>query len=448
MSRHRRVVWSEGMLLSPQHLQQWERHAHHAADQRLRALQPFASGFTELKLDRDQLRNGRFGILEARGVLPDGTAFAIPGDDPIPVPRVIANHFDARQESMLVHLGAPSANPGRSQLGDLSEPGSPGPRYRPEPVELADDNDTSSVRPVTVGQRNFSILFPKDAIDDYDALPVAELVRTSQGSYAPRDEFVPPCLAIGASEALMKWIESAREMVITKSDELSSRRSLRGDLADFTPGDFAGFGQLLRSNAYLPLLEHLVRHRHAHPEQAYRLLVALAGELCTFSARLSPKKLPAYDHQSPGTTFKELHAVLLQLLRIRDETRWVLIPLERRDSMLVGHIEDPRLFERQASFFLAAGGEMEKDRLIRDLPKKVKIASQSQIDKIIELALPGVTPDFTPDPPVAIPRKPNDFYFKLNQDDEAWSGIRGAKTIAIYAGDMPGLSFELVGLRE
>ena len=65
MSRHRRVVWSEGMLLSPQHLQQWERHAHHAADQRLRALQPFASGFTELKLDRDQLRNGRFGILEA-----------------------------------------------------------------------------------------------------------------------------------------------------------------------------------------------------------------------------------------------------------------------------------------------------------------------------------------------------------------------------------------------
>jgi type VI secretion system protein ImpJ len=238
-------------------------------------------------------------------------------------------------------------------------------------------------------------------------------------------------------------------MVITKSDELASRRSLRGDLADFTPGDFAGFGQLMRANAYIPLLEHLVQYRRAHPEAAYELLVSLAGELCTFSARVSAKKLPRYDHQALGTTFKELHSVLMQLLRIRDETRWVQILLEKRDSLFVGQVEDPRLFERDAAFFLAAYADMEKDKLLRDLPGKIKIASQSQIDTIVELALPGVKPVFTQDPPVAIPRKPNFFYFKLDATGDAWDSIKGSKSVAIYAPpDMPGLSFELVGLRE
>jgi type VI secretion system protein ImpJ len=437
------------MLLSPQHLQQWDRHGHHALDERLRAVQPFAAGFTQLKLDRDQLRNGRIGILEARGVLPDGTPFAIPEDDPAPAPRAIGDHFGARQESLLVQLGMPASRAGRAQLGEAGAPGTPGPRYTAEAVEMADDNDAASVRPISIARRNLALVFPTDALDEHDLLPVTELIRTGQGSYAPREDFVPPCLAIGASDILMKWIESAREMVITKSDELASRRSLRGDLADFTPGDFAGFGQLMRANAYIPLLEHLVQYRNAHPEAAYWLLVSLAGELCTFSARVSAKKLPHYDHQALGTTFKELHAALLQLLRIRDETRWVQIPLERRDSLYLGQVDDPRLFERDASFFLAASAEMEKDRLLRDLPVKVKIASQSQIDTIIELALPGVTPVFTQDPPVAIPRKPNFFYFKLNTTGDAWDSIRGSKNVAIYApADMPGLNFELVGLRE
>src|SRR5262249_51357000 len=141
VSRHRRVVWSEGMLLSPQHLQQWDRYTHHLLDERLRVVEPMAWGFTRLEVDRDALRNGRFAILSASGVLPAGPAFALPEDDALPVPRSIEEHFPTRQETLTLSLGVPSARLGRPQLGEAPHPGTPGPRYAPDSMEIADDND-------------------------------------------------------------------------------------------------------------------------------------------------------------------------------------------------------------------------------------------------------------------------------------------------------------------
>ena len=44
MSWRTKVVWSEGMLLQPQHLQQSERHADHARHVLLRSTTPYAWG--------------------------------------------------------------------------------------------------------------------------------------------------------------------------------------------------------------------------------------------------------------------------------------------------------------------------------------------------------------------------------------------------------------------
>src|SRR6266536_896032 len=100
------------MLLSPQHLQQWDRYVHHLVRERFRAAHGFDWGFTRLELDRDALPNGRVAVNEARGVLPDGTPFAIPEDDPAPAARLIEGHFGAKQESVVVHLGLPAARAG------------------------------------------------------------------------------------------------------------------------------------------------------------------------------------------------------------------------------------------------------------------------------------------------------------------------------------------------
>ena len=454
MSQNSRVVWSEGLLLAPQHLQQWDRHIQHLLRSRFRASRGYDWGFVSLELDEESLRNGRLAVKEARGVLPEGTPFSIPDQDPVPPARALEGHFGAKQETLAVSLGLPAARPGRPQLVDFDaapRTGMPMPRYSPEEIELADDITASGERRLTVARPNFSILFPDDAVGEYDLMPMAEVVRTGEGGYALRDDYIPPCLSVGASEVLMRRLRSELEMMITKSGELSSRRRQRGsDIAEFSASESAHFWLLHGVNTYIPVLSHFVGHRRSHPEDVYVSLAAFAGALCTYSNDLAPKDLPAYEHRSLGATFAGIHAVLTRLLQTVISSKAVRIDLEKRDgSIYVGQIRDPRLLEPSSTLYLGVRADVEEQRLVSDLPAKIKIASFDQIDFLIANALRGVPIRFNRVPPAALPAKSSYLYFELDSGADAWNGVKGSQNIAIFAPpDVPGITLELLGVRE
>jgi type VI secretion system protein ImpJ len=438
------------MLLSPQHLQQWDRYVHHLVGERFRAAHPFEWGLTLLEIDRDALRNGRLALVEARGVFPDGTPFAVPTDDAAPAPRAIEGRFGARQESLLIHLGLPAGRPGRPELGTLSEPGGPMPRFAPETVEMQDSNTGADERAITTARRNLVLLFPDDALADHDVIPIAEIVRTSDGGYALREAYVPPCLSIGASETLVRQLRTELEMLITKSNTLGDMRRQRGGVADFSSSDTMNFWMLQTVNSAIPLLSHYLAHRRAHPEQVYVALAALTGTLCTFSPDLNPKDLPVYDHRALATTFGAIHATLARLLELQAASKAVRIELEQKDaSLYVGRIQDPRLLEPNAALYLGVRAEVEEQRLVTELPAKMKIASLDKIDFLIANALRGVPVNFVRVPPAALPVKASFLYFQLDSNSDAWETIKGAKNVAIFAPpDFPGITLELLGLRE
>ncbi len=86
MSWKNKVVWSEGLFLRPQHFQQQDRYLETFVEERTRTLRAYSWGVTELKLDEEALTLGKLAIAQARGVLPDGTPFAIPANDDPPLP--------------------------------------------------------------------------------------------------------------------------------------------------------------------------------------------------------------------------------------------------------------------------------------------------------------------------------------------------------------------------
>jgi type VI secretion system protein ImpJ len=81
MTHRNKVIWSEGLFLRPQHMQQQERYFERYVELRAGALRPHAWGFEELELETDLLAIGKLGIRSARGVFPDGTPFAMPDNE-------------------------------------------------------------------------------------------------------------------------------------------------------------------------------------------------------------------------------------------------------------------------------------------------------------------------------------------------------------------------------
>jgi type VI secretion system protein ImpJ len=86
LSWRSKVVWSEGMLLQPQHLQQSERNADHVRHVAMRATVAWAWGFSELEIDTAALELGKLALVRAVGVFGDGTVFDMPAVDPLPEP--------------------------------------------------------------------------------------------------------------------------------------------------------------------------------------------------------------------------------------------------------------------------------------------------------------------------------------------------------------------------
>src|SRR5688572_27152383 len=113
MKTTQRVVWSEGLLMSPQHMQQLDLYHEGLIGARVEALEPLNWGVLTCKIDRRALSTGNFQLLELTGVLPYGTALALgPGDPEIPASRPVEGHFPHTQPMLEVFIGLPKERDG------------------------------------------------------------------------------------------------------------------------------------------------------------------------------------------------------------------------------------------------------------------------------------------------------------------------------------------------
>ena len=111
MTWNNKVIWTEGMFLQPQHLQQHDRFLAQQAQMRLAATSPYGWGHLSLTLDSAALNLGKIAITAAQGVTPDGLAFDVPGQDPAPAALDVPP--DARDQ--LVVLAITLQRPGAVQ---------------------------------------------------------------------------------------------------------------------------------------------------------------------------------------------------------------------------------------------------------------------------------------------------------------------------------------------
>ena len=425
------VLWTKGVLLTPQHLQVQDRFLEDLLEFRLSALAFAPWGFRSLTVDREGLAGGSLGLSAATGILPDGLLFDIPGADFAPPPKPLEGCFRPDQEALTVYLAIPEYRPGG--LNVAAAEGQRNARFVAEVLVRRDDNTGLTEKPVLVARKNFRLLVEGDSLEGQIALPVARVTRAPTGEHQLDLRFVPPVIDIAASDYLLSIARRLVELLSARSSVLADRRRQKNQsLAEFGISDVANFWLLYTVNTYMPLLRHLFEARRGHPQELFAAMLSLAGALTAFSAAMHPRDLPAYNHADLAGCFTDLDEKLRALLETVVPANYVSLPLRLvAPSVYAAAIEQDRYLEAP-EWYLALKADLSQPELVRRAPQLVKLSSANQIDQLIKQALPGLELTHVANPPSAIPIRVGHQYFRVSKSAAAWQGVARARNIAAY----------------
>lgn len=437
------VLWSKGVLLTPQHLQMHDRFIEELLGFHLNALSFCPWGFTRIEVDREALAGGTLLLTGAAGILPDGTPFDIPAADAAPPPKALETHWELDAESMEVYLALPEHRTGGRNLASASSGGA---RYRAELVMRRDENTGLAEKPVQLARRNLSLLGGGDALEGSVTMPIVRVLRGTGGVLQLDPRFVPPLVDVAASEYVLGLARRLVELLAAKSSALSGMRRQRNQgLAEFGVSDVANFWLLYTVNTHMPLMRHIFETRRGHPAQLFAAMSALAGALTTFSPKVHPHALPAYDHARPGDSLTQLDEIIRDLLETVVPANHVALPLRLTEPSVYATAVDQDRYLAAPQAYLAIKADLRPDEVARKAPPLLKVSSADQIERLIRQALPGVPIRHVPTPPSALPIKLDYQYFQLDRGAPDWEAVRRARNFAVYVpSELPDPQLELV----
>jgi type VI secretion system protein ImpJ len=451
MDWENKVVWQEGLFLQPQHLQQQDRYFERLIRTSTAGLTPFGHGLTELDINTDLLALGKFTVRSAAGIFPDGTPFNIPRDidcpAPIDLPETLRN--------ATIFLILPDRQPGAIETApaDLLETAA---RFFVAEHEAIDTNSGyQSVANVPVGRLRVRLAHEYESRAGYAALGLARVVEVRPDrSVVMEENYIPPLLFFGVSGVLAGFAAQLQGLLHHRAEELAGRVSdaaTRG-AAPTSRGaaDIADYLVLQLCNNYEPLISHLAASAgQIHPENLYRILLGLAGELATFSdTRKRPPVFPPYRHDDLSGTFRPVIASLRQYLSAVLERNAIPIPLqETRSGIRVGEITDSSLVT-DCTWVLVVGAQVPPETLRRRFPDQLKIGPVEKIRDLITVALPGIPVSALPVVPRQLPYYAGRSYFELDRTSSYWAELTNSAGVAIHvSGQVPGLEVELWAIR-
>ena len=444
MSWDNKVVWSEGLFLRPQHLQQADRYVEKLLRSRTAPLHGYGWGITRIRLNTELLALGKIAIEQASGVLEDGTPFSIPDDADQPVPLELAESM----RDYVVYLALPAYQPGAVEA-DARHSADVIARWQMAEQALVDANagDRGDAA-IEIGRLRFRLLPHGADRAGFVCLPIAHVIELRSDRQVILDEsFIPPALDCAAVSGLANLLAEIQGLLHHRGEALAARVGQSGTGAVAEISDYL---LLQVVNRYEPLIAHLASSAVVHPETLFRHAVQLAGDLATYArSERRPPVFEAYRHDDLAVTFASVMRTLRDSLGMVLAPTAVAIPLkEHRYGVHIAEVNDRTLFAG-AVFVLSVKADSPAERLRREFPTQIKIGPLERIKELVNVALPGIALRALPVAPRQIPFHAGVTYFEIDPTSPLWKGMDRSAALSLHvAGDFPNLEMALWAIRN
>lgn len=449
MDYQQRVLWHEGMFITPNHFQQADRHAGALLLRTTRAIQPLLRGFTDLDPDREALSAQMFALRVAAGVMPDGTTFAMPEADALPPSRSFAERFTSDRDRLGVYLCLPDLRAGSPSSEDPARPSPTPVRFTRRSARVRDEVHGGSEREIAIGTAGYVLRFEGEPLDGHVSLKVAEIVRSAGGGFSLHEDFSPVCLGWAVAPPVARVLRRMVDICGARSAELASQRRQRTQgHVEFSVSETANYLLLHTLNGALPGLMHLAANPRIHPEVVWGELARLAGYLHTFAAEGHPREIPPYRHDDLAATFLALDARLRALIETNITARYVPLPLVR-GSGNVWSVKLPEVVLDGHRIYLAVQSSAASEKISTQTPAKAKIASAGKVPSLVAQAMKGLALTYLSVPPGEIPAQPGSCYFELQRAGDEWATVVESRTLGIFLPpDFTDLKMEFMAVKE
>ncbi|MDM8516823.1 type VI secretion system baseplate subunit TssK [Desulfobacterales bacterium HSG16] len=442
-----KVIWLEGMPLSAQHFQQHDRFLDNLINGRCQGIQPFNWGFRKLTIDTDLLKTGKLAIKECSGIFQDGTPFDLPGNDDLPLPLDVPEDMG----NELIYLSLPVRR-SESVETDSEDHVESLARYRMRETYVK-NNITDGLKevrevPLYIGKLKIRLLLEKVDRSGYTCLGVARVLEArADKNIIINDEFIPPNMNCNIMKKLSGYIIELMGVLNTRGEAIANRMGTEGG------GGVAETSDLLLLqvvNRYQLLFKHLSTIDDLHPEELYRLLIQLSGELATFLSNTKrPADFPEYRHDNLQTTFQPVMDEIRQLLTREYEQRAIPIKLNGPEYNTYGADTPDIGLLKNAIFVLAVKAQVDSRSLTNDLPKQIVIAPIEKIREFINSLIPGISIQNLQVPPRELPFHPGFSYFELDTKCDLWKEMTSSAGMGIHiSADFPDLQLELWAIKQ